>query len=140
MPNPEDLNPDMQIGLTIPLVNGDNGYFQTTLTHLEQAKHNLRNLLLTMKGERVMQPELGCDIWKMVFNQIDNATTKKADMFIRDSVERWLPYLTIKEVKLISTPSDIDNNILRLEVLFFLNDDPSAYDSITFDVNSFVNY
>jgi phage baseplate assembly protein W len=140
MPVPEDMNPDMQIGLTLPLINGSNGYFQTTLTHLEQAKHNLKNLLLTVKGERVMQPELGCDIWKMVFDQNDTAVEMKAEQYIRDAVGQWLPYLELKSIKVVNTFTEIDNNILRVELIFNLIDDPDAYDSIEFDVNSFVNF
>ena len=140
MPTPEDMNPDMQIGLSLPLINGSNGYFQTTLTHIEQAKSNLKNLLLTVKGERVMQPELGCDIWKMVFEQIDSNVQQKAEMFIREAVQQWLPYLEIRRIEVVSSFSEIDDNILRIEVEFNLIDDPNVYDSITFDVNSFVNY
>ena len=140
MPTPEDMNPDMQIGLSIPLINGSNGYFQTTMTHLEQAKHNLRNLLLTVKGERVMQPELGCDIWKMVFDQIDDTVRQKAETHIRNAVSLWLPYLEIKEVKVVNTFRETDENILHLEVVFYLIDDPNAYDSISVDVEGFANY
>ena len=140
MPTPDDMNPDLQIGLSLPLINGSNGYFQTTLTHLEQAKHNLKNLLLTVKGERVMQPDLGCDIWKMVFNQNDDTVEMIAEQHIKDAVNTWLPYLELKSVNVVSSFSEIDNNILRIEVVFFLIDDPNAFDSITFDVDSFVNY
>ena len=140
MPTPEDMNPDMQVGLSLPLINGSNGYFQTTLTQLEQAKSNLRNLLLTVKGERIMQPDLGCDIWKMVFEQQDETVGMRAEQHIRDAVDLWLPYLELKSVDVVSTFTEIDNNILRIEVVFNLLDDPDAYDSITFDVNSFVNY
>ena len=49
-----DLNPDITIGLSLPLTHDNSfGFFKTTQTLLEQAKHNIRNLLLTKKGEKV---------------------------------------------------------------------------------------
>ena len=140
MPTPEDMNPDMQIGLSLPLINGSNGYFQTTMTHLEQAKHNLKNLLMTVKGERVMQPELGCDIWNLVFEPQDEGIEQRARDAIQDAVGMWLPYLEIKDLRVVSTFTEIDNCILHIEIEFFLTSDPTAYESITFDVDSFVNY
>lgn len=140
MPTPEDLNPDMHIGLKLPIRNGDVGYFDSTKTHLEQAKHNLRNLLLTIKGERPMQPNLGCDIWKLVFNPQDDQIETKVQDVIRDAVSLWLPYLEIKQCKVVSTFTEIDENILHIEVIFSLNTDPDVYDTITFNVaNNFTN-
>ena len=140
MPTPEDLNPDLTIGLTIPLINGSNGYFQTTMTHLEQAKHNLKNLILTVPGERPMQPELGCNIWNIVFDQQDEESEMKIRAAIEDAISLWLPYLEIQSLKVTSTFREIDEGILHVEIVFNLLDDPEAYDSITFDVNSFHNY
>jgi len=140
MPTPDDFNPDMQIGLTLPLVNGTNGYFQSSMTHLEQAKHNLKNLLLTVKGERPMQPELGCDIWKMVFEQNDDTIEARARLHIEDAINMWLPYLSIKALRVVSSFTEIDKCILHIEVEFFLTSDPDSYESISFDTNSFANF
>ena len=47
-----DLNPDVTIGLELPLTHHSNfGFFRTTKTLLEQTKYNLINLLLTKKGK-----------------------------------------------------------------------------------------
>ena len=44
--------------------------FRQTKTTLEQAKHNIRNLLMTIKGERPFQPDFGADIYSYIFEQI----------------------------------------------------------------------
>ena len=46
-------------GITLPIQNGNTGFFSQAFTSLDQAKANLENLLLTAKGERIMQPEFG---------------------------------------------------------------------------------
>ena len=54
-----DKNDDKYVGIRFPLDHSPEGFFYKTKTILEQAKSNLINLLLTSKGERVMQPEFG---------------------------------------------------------------------------------
>ena len=54
----EEFN-DYAVGLSLPLKNGDGGFFEQNLTTFDQARSNLKNLLLTKKGERVLQPNFG---------------------------------------------------------------------------------
>ena len=55
------------LGIGINRRSDINGIFPVNYTTLSQAKDNLRNLILTRKGERLMQPEFGCDVWKTLF-------------------------------------------------------------------------
>ena len=57
-----DLNPNTFIGLSFPLRKDNNSDFAMTKNSLEQAQHNLKNLLLTQVGERVAQPEFGLSL------------------------------------------------------------------------------
>ena len=54
-----DLNPNIYIGLSFPLRQDKYNDFALTKNSLEQARHNLKNLLLTHVGERVAQPAFG---------------------------------------------------------------------------------
>ena len=51
-----DRNDDKYVGIRFPLGHSSEGFFYRTKTVQEQAKSNLRNLLLTTPGERVFQP------------------------------------------------------------------------------------
>ena len=46
-------NEDIKVGIRFPLGRSPEGFFHSTSTILEQAKSNIRNLLLTSPGERV---------------------------------------------------------------------------------------
>ena len=48
-----DLNPSVYIGLKLPLEHGKQGFFGRTQKAIEQTKYNIKNLLLTKKGERL---------------------------------------------------------------------------------------
>ena len=61
-----DRNEDIYVGIKFPLSYGLNGFFYQSKTILEQSKSNLRNLLLTTPGERVMQPTFGSRL-KVIF-------------------------------------------------------------------------
>jgi len=60
------------LGIGINQSSNSNGVFSTNFTTLQQAKNNLKSLILTKKGERLMQPDFGCDVWKVLFEPIDN--------------------------------------------------------------------
>ena len=62
-----DLDPRKYIGLSFPLRRDTTSDFALTKNSLQQAEHNLRNLLLTHPGERLNQPEFGCTLRALCF-------------------------------------------------------------------------
>ena len=58
------------LGIKINSASNAGGAFAVNYTTIQQAKDNLINLIMTRKGERVHQPEFGCDIWKILFEPI----------------------------------------------------------------------
>ena len=69
----KDLDPNTYIGLQLPLKPSNNiTFFSSTQTYLEQAKYSAANLLKTMKGERVAQPNFGSNLHNLLFEQYDD--------------------------------------------------------------------
>ena len=54
------------IGVTLPLQFGDSTFEQSFQTK-DQAKSNIKNLLLTKRGERILQPEFGSGLQSLLF-------------------------------------------------------------------------
>ncbi len=87
------------LGVSINETSNSNGAFAVNFTSINQAKSNLQNLILTKKGERLMQPEFGCDIWKIIFEPIiEGDIESKIENSILDAVNAWLPYLNIDTI------------------------------------------
>ena len=74
-----DRDPETFIGIEYPLKRGDgiNGYFESTTTTLQAAKTNVRMLLETSQGERLMQPQLGTGLRRYLFEHDRQYTRHK---------------------------------------------------------------
>ena len=112
--NPLDLRKNIAIGVSLPF----KGPFTSTFTTKDQIKSNLINLLLTNKGERVMNPTFGCDIKNQLFENITIESEQKIINSIVDSVNLFLPEVRLLNVEI--TP-EIDFNQISLTVYYSIN-------------------
>ena len=106
--------------------------FQPTYTSYEAAKTNLRNLLLTAKGERVMQPEFGTGLHELLFEQMEDVEFEiKLQKTITDSVNFWLPYINIDEINVELTDEMKDKNQVGMSIKFSVGNNIET-DNVTF--------
>jgi hypothetical protein len=125
------------LGIGINKSSDKGGIFSVNYTTLTQAKDNLKNLILTKKGERYLNPTFGCDIWRVLFEQMDsNLIENQIENTILDAVSNWLPYLSIDEIIFDYDNNDIDNNRINLELKFSLVSNPNLGESVTINVNN----
>lgn len=125
------------LGIGINRNSDSNGIFSVNYTTLTQAKDNLKNLILTHKGERTMNPEFGCDIWKILFEPIvPEQIDKQIEDTIVDAVSIWLPYLNIDTIIFDYDDNDIDNHTINLDIKFSLASNPNLGDSVQINVNN----
>ena len=131
-----DLNPDTKIGLELPFARSRTGLFGLTETTLEQAGHNIKNLLLTAKGERVMQPDFGSDLRALLFEQDTEDFIDRIQLAIEEAISTWLPYINIEEANVITDESN--PNRVKIDIDFSLNYEPDRFDSVNlnFDASS----
>jgi phage baseplate assembly protein W len=121
------------IGITLPIRLGNTGYFEQSFDTLLQVKSNFINLILTRKGERVHQPEFGCDIHKYLFEQLTPETIAGARQSVINAVNQWMPFLELIRFDLQAAPEDIDRNRLRLIVGYRLTNAPNIEDQIVLE-------
>ena len=113
------------IGVTIPF-NNPNGIFFQSYTNRVQVFSNLKNLLLTAKGERYVQPEFGTNIRTVLFENISSEEDFEASIKneIQSAISYWMPYLIIRDL-LVNTNMTEDGRV----------DDPSHAVGIRLDVS-----
>jgi len=125
------------LGIGINKSSNSNGVFSTNYTTLTQAKDNLKNLILTKKGERLMNPDFGCDVWLVLFEQMDGATIEtRIETAIVDAVDTWLPYLTLTAIVFDYDDNDIDTNKISLDIQFALASNPNLTESVEITINN----
>lgn len=100
--NTIDLLPDVAVGIKLPLIGTQGNLFDQSYSTKDQAIANLKNLLYTIPGERVMQPLFGTELRSSLFQQNDDVLKEDIEQSIYEAVEFWLPYITI--IQLIVTP------------------------------------
>ena len=113
--DPRDLDKNKAIGVSIHFNGG--GVFKSTFSTKDQIKSNLINLLLTYKGERVLNPQFGADLPRLLFEPINNETLLKIENQIVTSVSTYIPEITITNIEI--TP-DTDKNTIYVNVIYQL--------------------
>jgi phage baseplate assembly protein W len=125
------------LGIGINKASNLSGIFSVNYTTLSQAKDSLQNLILTRKGERMMQPEFGCDVWKLLFEPLVAGNIESSiETSITSAVETWLPYLNIDEIIFDYNENDIDTNKIILDIKFSLKNNPKLLESVQINVNN----
>jgi phage baseplate assembly protein W len=114
--NPINLNKNVAIGISLPF-NAPSA-FRSTYDFKEQLKYNLINLLLTNKGERILNPNFGTDIRKQLFNQMvdDSFEILKSD--ILNTIKVYIPEITVERLDI--TPA-YDNNLFTVNLFYRVN-------------------
>jgi len=86
-------------------------------TDVDAVKQSVRNLILTDKGERLMQPNVGCKVRSLLFENISAQTILLVKTTITDTITQYEPRAIVENVKVSADP---DNNNLNVSVLFSL--------------------
>lgn len=107
--NPLDQDPDIAIGIKLPFSQKNGRLFDLSYTTEEQADSNLRSLLLTRKGERIMEPKFGTDIYDTLFEQSTPETVQRLQRSISQDIAFWLPYISIKELNVNWAEDNLQN-------------------------------
>lgn len=111
---------DKSVGVTLPLRKGNNGYFEVSYTTKEQIKSNIKALLLTEKGERLMQPTFGSDLRKCLFEPITSNLDSIIEDSITEAINTWMPYVTIESIIYDTDNTLKDRNRIDLELKYSL--------------------
>ena len=139
-----DLNPNVYIGLALPIKPDDNNIFSLTKNSFDQVRHNLRNLLLTNVGdEGGFAPSIntneealdlivdaieksnlkaGKDI-VICFEQLDESLPQRVEDEVRRAVNFWLPYVNIVEVETLTQEDNKSKIFVRVKFSTTLNSD-----------------
>ena len=129
----KDYN-DYAIGITLP-IQINNTAFNQSFSIVEQTKSNIKNLLLTKKYERVMQPELGSGLQELLFQFNDDDLSSSIEDTIVSAISLWLPHITVDIILIEQTNELKDINSINVSIKFKILNNPSL-ETVTFGVTA----
>ena len=111
----------------LPLELDNHDGFGLTKNHHEVAKQNLKMLILTNPGERMMEPDFGAGIRRLLFEPNTLVTSELIKQNIFAQVKKFLPYINIKRIIISNRRGDEmfdvvgDDYGLNLKIIFNIN-------------------
>ena len=94
------------LSVALPLrIDARDGAYGLNKNLLQVAEQNLKMVILTAPGERIMFPEFGVGVRNYLFEQNNTAITGIIMQNIREQVTKYLPYIRILNLN-VSSPSD----------------------------------
>ena len=106
----ESIGPDASAGLVLAadgrlaMVEGG-----------EAIRQSIMLLLTTMPGERVMRPDYGCPIHRLVFSPNDATTAGLAIHYVRQAILRWEPRVEIARLDAAADRHDPGRLVVTLQ-------------------------
>tara|TARA_R100001163_G_C5045942_1_gene183251 strand:- start:455 stop:823 length:369 start_codon:yes stop_codon:yes gene_type:complete len=104
------------IGVKLPLRRSSLNGFAMNRTLLNTAKQNLKMLILTSPGERVMVPNYGVGLKNYLFSNFTPDVIATIQNKIREQVRIYMPAVKINNIIVNSTDADI--NTLSLSIIY----------------------
>ena len=112
--NPLDLQKNIAIGVSLPF----NRPFNSTYTTKDQIKSNLINLLLTSRGERIMNPLFGTGLRNFLFEGITESNIENLRLDLINSINMFIPEISVVNIDIVP---GYDSNSIELNLSYLLN-------------------
>jgi phage baseplate assembly protein W len=110
------------LAVRLPLVRDNRDGLTLITDYKDLVSQNLLMLVLTVPGEKMMDPEFGVGARRYLFENLDNSVLQSFQTDLMRQVQRYMPFLTIQRVQFVSaqTHADIVNeNYLGIRIYYF---------------------
>ena len=129
----------MGVNLKFPLRSYRKGFFEMNNTTIDAVKEDIKILLMTKKGERVVNPNIGTNIPILLGELFE--PIKKEEMEarigaeIRSALDTWMPYVTMDEIEIFTsdnppTGTNVNENDILVRMAYTLQNAGGIRDSI----------
>ena len=84
--------------------------------------NSIKNLILTNHYERLFQPELGSNLRRLLFEQVDSVTSAQLEREISEVIGNFEPRAQVSKVDAVPAP---DENAYKIRLEFFIINNPN---------------
>jgi phage baseplate assembly protein W len=110
------------ISVKLPLLYSKvDGPYQLNKDLGQVVKQNFKNLVLTSPGERIMLPDFGAGLKRLLFQQQGKDTFGQVVSSIRSQVNLYLPFINIEEISFETSENDPSISFNQVNVIIRYN-------------------
>ena len=123
-----------RISPSLPLrVDPQDGY-EMNKTILESVKQNVKMIILTVPGERIMDPDFGVGLKTFLFDLNDAATYGAIRARINQQIDKYMPFVEIEELEIFRPELDTPSSENSVQVILSYRISPiDSIDSLVVD-------
>lgn len=96
----------------IPFVKDPINGFSVNKTAVESIRQDFKMLILTNPGERMMNPDYGVGIKRLLFEQKNNSSFQALSGIIQKQVKKYMDFLKIDNIQI----TDIENSDISIYI------------------------
>lgn len=94
----------------------------------EDIRQAIHLILSTRKGERVMRPEFGCDIYNFMFGTMDDTSIHLMEEAVTEALLRWEP--RIRDLQVRAAMSGADTGVIEFHIQYVVRSTNSMYNMV----------
>jgi len=110
------------LAVRLPIVRSKRDGLALVKTYGDLVSQNLLMLVLTVPGERMMDPEFGVGARRFLFENMEPSVFDDFRTDLINQVQKYMPYLSIKKVEFVSAltnPNITNENYLGIRIHYF---------------------
>jgi len=130
----QDRDENIFVGIDYPFHRSDGieGWFASTDTTIKSVKNNVKMLLSTTRGERLLQPSLGINFQRFLFEPFTSNTRIEIENEIVDTFSTWLPFVEIQDIQIdVAGEDTIGRAKIKVSITFNITKDPNSLESVS---------
>ena len=130
------------INMKWPLGNFKQGFFQGNRSTINAIREDIKVLLMTIKGERVMHRNMGTSLPVLdgqLFEPIKKVeVTEKIKVEIQSQIEIYLPFISLQSVNIFTSEDDdkLKINQIRVSMSYLIKDTQTMGDNYSFTITT----
>lgn len=128
MAEQENKNNFLGTGFAFPIEVDEATGRMKTVSLEEDIAQAIQIILRTRKGERVMRPEFGCDIYDYAFETMDYTTRYQMEQAVQKALMIWEPRIIQVEVHVNNEQEE--EGVLLIEISYVVRSTNNPYNLV----------
>jgi len=110
------------ISVKLPLqYDSEDGPYELNKTITDTVKQNLKMIVLTDPGERVMNPRFGAGIKRMLFENVGSPQIGAVKNAVTSQINKYLPFVELVDIIVIEPDgSSVNENSIQVKIQYYI--------------------